>query len=131
MYRRIFFIDTSFRLKSLLLLGVVFAFWLAVTIATLLNCRPLKYSWIGLSWEQYCFNYNIFWMVTGVVEVIIDIVILALPVRIVLQLQLSQKRRFSIMLVFLLGGLYDLSFPIFHSIFVFLWIIPSDLHLVS
>jgi hypothetical protein len=110
MYRRIFSIDPSFRMRSLLLLGVVSAFWLAVTIATLLNCRPLKYSWIGLSWEQYCFNYNIFWMITGVMEVVIDISILALPVRMVLQLQLSRKRRFSIMFVFLLGGLYDVPF---------------------
>ncbi|ERF69692.1 hypothetical protein EPUS_03684 [Endocarpon pusillum Z07020] len=104
MYRRIFSIDYSFHLQSLLLLAVIFAFWLAVTTATLLNCRPLKYSWIGMSWEEYCFNYNIFWMVTGAVEVIIDTAILALPVRMVLRLQLSQKRKISIMLIFLLGG---------------------------
>ena len=110
MYRRIFSIDHSFHLQSLLLLAVVSAFWLAVTTATLLNCRPLKYSWIGMSWEEYCFNYNIFWMITGAVEVIIDTAILALPVRMVLGLQLSRKRKVSIMLIFLLGGLYDRLF---------------------
>lgn len=107
MCRRIFSIDYFFHLQSLLLLAVVFAFWLAVTTATLLNCRPLKYSWIGMSWEEYCFKYNIFWMVTGAVEVTIDTAILALPVRMVFGLQLSRKRKFSIMLIFLLGGLYD------------------------
>jgi hypothetical protein len=131
MYRRIFSIDPSFRTRSLLLLGVVFAFWLAVTIATLLNCRPLKYSWIGLSWEQYCFNYNIFWMVTGVLEVVIDIIILALPVRMVLRLQLSRKRRFSIMLVFLLGGLYVAPITINCLILLLCSIIASDLYLAS
>jgi hypothetical protein len=110
MYRRIFSVDRSFRLQSLLLLSIVSAFWVAVTVANLLNCRPLKYSWIGLSWEQYCFNYNIFWMVTGAVEVVIDTTILALPVRTVLQLHLSQKQKVSILLVFLLGGLYDSPF---------------------
>jgi hypothetical protein len=105
LYRRIFSIDRSFRLQSLLIGIVVIAFWLAATMTTLLNCRPLKYSWIGLSLEQHCINYNIFWMATGSAEVVIDSIILALPVRMVLNLQLSTKRKFSIMLVFLLGGL--------------------------
>ena len=105
MYRRIFSIDKPFRLQSLLVLIIVFAFWLACTIATLTNCRPLEYSWIGLSLEEFCFNYNIFWMVTGAVEVVIDTTILALPVRMILGLQLSVRRKLSIIFIFLLGGL--------------------------
>lgn len=105
MYRRIFAVDPSFRLRSLLLDVVVFAFWLAATIATLLNCRPLRYSWIGLSMEEYCFNYNIFWMATGAAEVAIDTAILALPVRMVLGLQLSRKSKVYVVFIFLLGGL--------------------------
>lgn len=105
MYRRIFSVDASFRLQSLLIGIVVSIFWLATTIATLTNCIPLKYSWIGLSNPAHCFNYNIFWMVTGALEVVIDTIILALPVRIVLGLQLSRKRRVLLLLIFLLGGL--------------------------
>ena len=105
MYRRIFSVDPSFRLQSLLIGIVVSIFWLATTIATLTNCIPLKYSWIGLSDPAHCFNYNIFWMVTGALEVVIDTMILALPVRIVLGLQLSRKRRVALLLIFLLGGL--------------------------
>ena len=105
MYRRIFAVDPSFRLQSLLLGLFVSAFWLSATISTLLNCRPLKYSWIGLSWQEYCFNYNIFWMATGAIEVAIDTAILALPVRMVLGLQLSPKSKVSVIFIFLLGGL--------------------------
>ena len=105
MYRRIFSVDPSFRLQSLLIGIVVSIFWIATTIATLTNCIPLKYSWIGLSDPAHCFNYNIFWMVTGALEVVIDTMILALPVRIVLGLQLSRKRRVALLLIFLLGGL--------------------------
>lgn len=106
LYRRIFSVDDTFRLISLLVLAVVGAFWLGTTLATLLNCRPLEYSWIGLSWEQYCFDFNMFWMTTGAVEVLIDSVILALPVHMVLRLHLSRSRKASIVFVFLLGGLY-------------------------
>ena len=108
MYRRIFSIDASFRRQSFAVGGVVVAFWLTATVATLTNCRPLKYNWIGLQPEEYCFNYNIFWMVTGALEVVIEIVILALPMRMVLGLQLSRKRKLSILFVFLLGALYVL-----------------------
>ena len=105
MYRRLFAVDPSFRLQSLLLGAVVSAFWLAATIATLFNCRPLKYNWIGLAKEEYCFNYNVFWMVTGAVEVVIDTIILALPVRMVLALRLSRKSKASVIFIFLFGGL--------------------------
>lgn len=80
-------------------------FWLATTIATLVNCIPLEYSWIGLSDPAHCFNYNIFWMVTGALEVVIDTIILVLPVRMVLGLQLSPKRKILLLFIFLLGGL--------------------------
>ena len=106
LYRRIFAINPTFRLQSLLVGVVVLVFWVAATLGTLLNCRPFKYRWTGLLPEQYCFNLNIFWMVMGSVEVVIDTIILALPVRMVLGLQLSRKRKASLVLVFLLGGLY-------------------------
>lgn len=105
MYRRIFSVDPSFRLQSLILLGVVSAFWVATTVTTLLNCQPVKYNWLSLSSDRYCINYNIFWMASGIVEVVIDALILALPVRMVSRLQMSRRRRFLLLLVFLLGGL--------------------------
>lgn len=106
MYRRIFSVDPPFRLQSLLIGIVVALFWLVTTIATVVNCIPLEYSWISLSDPAHCFNYNIFWMVTGALEVVIDTFILALPVRMVLGLQLSNKRKILLLFIFLLGGLY-------------------------
>ena len=105
MYRRIFWVDCSFRPQSLLVSIVVVMFWLATTVATLTNCIPWKYNWSGPSFPKYCSNYNIFWMVTGAIEVLIDMVILALPVRMVLGLQLSRKHKVSVLFIFLLGGL--------------------------
>lgn len=111
MYRRIFKIDRTFRTQSLIVGIVVLAFWLAATVATVFNCIPVQYNWIGLVLEGRCFNFNVFWMVTGSVEVVIDTVVLALPVRMVLGLQVSRKQKASIVLVFLLGSLYVLPLP--------------------
>lgn len=105
MYCRIFSVDAAFRVQSLLLGIVVVMFWLATTVATLANCIPIKYSWISLSDPAHCFNFNIFWMATGALEVVIDTMILALPVRMVLGLQLSYKRKVFLLFIFLLGGL--------------------------
>ena len=80
MYRRVFRIDLSFQRKSLIVAAMIFAFWLITTVATLLNCQPLRYNWLGLSPQEHCNNFNVFWMISGAVEVVVDTVILALPI---------------------------------------------------
>jgi len=117
LYRRVFSINTNFRLQSLLVMILVWAFWLAATIATILNCIPLEYNWISIGDPQHCINYNIFWMVTGSIEVLMDVIILALPVRMVLKLQLTRKRKILVLLIFLLGGLYVFPFFFIHRLY--------------
>ena len=109
MYRRIFSVDTLFRLHVLLLGVFVLAFWFAASIARLFFCRPFGYFWKGIDLEKHCFGYNGFWLAVGLIEVAIDIFILALPVRMVLRIQFSNKQKASVMFVFLLGSLY--GFP--------------------
>ncbi len=110
LYLRIFSVNASFRLQARIVGMVVVAFWLAATIATLTICRPLEATWT-FSIRGSCFNYNIFWMVTGALEVVIDTAILTLPVRLVLGLQLSRNQKVSVLFVFLLGVLY-VFFPV-------------------
>jgi hypothetical protein len=105
MYRRIFVVD-SFRQQSLVLGVIVVLWWLSGTVATAVYCVPLQQFWIGPSAGGYCWNYNIFWMVMGVIEVIIDTTILLLPVRRVCPLQLTLQTKILVIGVFLLGGLY-------------------------
>jgi hypothetical protein len=105
MYRRLFYIDTTFRRQFMLLGTAILTFWLAGTIAAICHCRPISFNWADRSMQRRCFNFNIFWMVTGVVEVVIDTAILALPVRMVLGLHLPCIRKFSVVCVFLLGSL--------------------------
>ena len=128
MYRRIFSVDSPFRLHSLLLGIAVVAFWFASTVATIFYCRPFGYSWMGLELEKHCFDYNAFWMATGIIEVVIDIVILALPVRMVLKIQLTRKKRALITFIFLLGSLQVL---LFFSLVELLPIDPIDSDFLS
>jgi hypothetical protein len=106
MYRRLFGIIASFRRQSLVTGVVVVAFFVAGTITALCSCHPFQRKWQGQSIQKNCLNFNIFWMVTGAIEVVIDTIILALPVGVIIKLQMPRIRKFSIIFVFLLGSLY-------------------------
>ena len=130
MYRRVFAVDSPFRLQSFLVGVFVLAFWFAASITRICFCRPIGYIWMGLDLKKHCLPYKRFWMAEGIIDILVDIVILALPVRMVLKTSLSPKQKASVMFLFLLGGLsvlpssslehlsFDLLFSDFCSVIV-------------
>lgn len=80
-------------------------FRIATTFATIFNCWPIEWSWLNsLSPAPYCINYNIFWLIAGVIEAIFDVIIIILPVKQVMNLSLSPQKKIAVMSVFLLGA---------------------------
>ncbi|KAI0874625.1 hypothetical protein GGS24DRAFT_489834 [Hypoxylon argillaceum] len=105
MYYRIFHVSDAFRYQLFASAGLVVGWWVGSTVATLTNCMPLKWSWLNsLADPKYCFNYNIFWMAAGSVEILLDVIILALPISVLARLRLSWRRKLTISGIFLLGG---------------------------
>ncbi|KAK7930980.1 hypothetical protein PG985_001692 [Apiospora marii] len=105
LYNRIFSVNVLLRRLVRLLLAVVIGFWIGCTVANLTNCIPMEYVWINsLSDPRYCFNYNIYWFASGICEAFIDVLIILLPVRTILGLQLSTEKKVAIAFVFMLGG---------------------------
>lgn len=103
---RIFAVSGSFRLQIYTVQAVVVAFWISVTVADCLNCIPLEWTWKnGNADPRYCINYNTFWLVTGIFESVIDLVILSLPFAMVSKLQMNRTKKYTVAGVFLLGGL--------------------------
>ncbi|KAK0112312.1 hypothetical protein ONS96_001560 [Cadophora gregata f. sp. sojae] len=103
MYRRIFPID-EFYLQSQVVGGLVIIWWLVGSILTIISCLPVNRLWIGPSAGGYCFNFNIYWMSMGAVELVIDTLLLILPVRMVLGLRLSRQQKVLVVGIFVLGG---------------------------
>ncbi|KAI0433753.1 hypothetical protein F5Y09DRAFT_43329 [Xylaria sp. FL1042] len=104
LYNRLFSVNTSFRFQVIALIIVVIGFWISTVIADLLNCIPLKWTWLNsLDDPRYCFNYNYFWLATGIVEAVIDIAILSLPIPVVSRLRLKGSKKYGIIGVFLVG----------------------------
>ena len=50
-------------------------------------------------------NYKAFFLTIMVVETLLDCLILALPIRLLLNLQLDQRKKTGLVAIFLLGGL--------------------------
>ncbi|PQE04667.1 integral membrane Pth11-like protein [Rutstroemia sp. NJR-2017a BBW] len=101
MYRRIF--TVSLGRAYPVLMSAIIMWWLSGTIATIVSCIPVNRLWVGPSTGGYCFNFNIFWMAMGVVEILVDSCILVLPVRIVLGLHMSNDHKVLVSGIFLLG----------------------------
>lgn len=106
LYRRLFTgtSPASFLRFVTALATIIVLFWIATTLATIFTCWPIQWSWISsLSPAPYCFNFNIFWFATGLIEALLDICLIVLPVRMVVKLQMSLKKRISLVAVFMLG----------------------------
>ncbi|ROW13643.1 hypothetical protein VPNG_04526 [Cytospora leucostoma] len=102
---RIFAVSRPFRVQIYSAGAAVLAYWTAATLADCLNCVPLRWTWLnGSADPRYCVDYNAFWLATGVIEGVIDLVILALPLGMVYGLHLDRSRKFGVAGVFLLGG---------------------------
>ncbi|KAF7513473.1 hypothetical protein GJ744_008767 [Endocarpon pusillum] len=102
LYRRIFAVH-SFKRLSLLVGLLVVLWWLAATLANIFSCMPVQLMW-ELSLKGRCFNFNIFWFCTGIIETVIDIIILILPIKMIMRLQMSRRKKIVLSGIFLLGG---------------------------
>ena len=106
MYNRLFSASRSFRRQLLVVIGLVAGWYLMATIGEMSMCNQLGYNWIRPHHKSsFCPNLNFFWMAMGLTEVMLDLVVLALPIPRIMGLQLSKGRRTSILAVFCLGGM--------------------------
>lgn len=84
---------------------VVGLWWLAGTLTASLGCMPLDEVWDWTSVPQ-CIDFNLFWFIMGVLEIVMDTAILILPMRMVMSLHLSRRGKWILAGIFLLGALY-------------------------
>lgn len=106
MYNRIFSVSSTFRTQVSIVGALVVGFWIGCTVATLTNCIPLEWSWLNsLSLKKYCFNYNYFWVASGAIEAFLDCLIISMPVRLVLKMQMQPRTKFKVAAIFALGAL--------------------------
>jgi hypothetical protein len=83
-------------------MGIVFCQTLAVTVY-----RPLNYLWNRFSptAQGACFDQLLFLLVTGIINAVLDIIILITPIPEIWKLKLSVKKKVGVCETLLLGCL--------------------------
>jgi hypothetical protein len=101
-YRRIF-PTPQYRRLSLIVMGLATAWFIGTEVANLVICVPFDIFWHRMK-PGRCLNFNLFYLINGIAETIIDTIILALPVRAVFNVQVPLKTKILVSGIFLLGG---------------------------
>lgn len=109
MYARIF-PTRSFRIAAYILGSIVISWVIAIICVSVFQCTPIAKAW-DTSLPGTCINLKDSFVGNAVPNILTDIAILSLPVRVVWGLQATLVHRLTVIAVFLLGSLYVLRFP--------------------
>lgn len=85
-------------------LGYVASYALASIIATVLECTPVPHVW-DHTIPGTCINLTAFWYANAISNIASDLVILALPWPVILKLNMRNRQKYTLGLVFMFGGL--------------------------
>ncbi len=97
-----------------IILALVICYALSSIAATIVECRPVPRTW-DRRIPGTCVNLTIFWYTNAIVNIVGDFCILIMPISVLSSLQLPQRQKYSLILVFALG-------------FLFVFLPPSNSH---
>ncbi|KAI0197844.1 hypothetical protein F4808DRAFT_463381 [Astrocystis sublimbata] len=104
LFLRVFAVNRTLKHHVVAWIVIVTGFWVGSTVANILNCVPLKWAWLNSKADaRYCFNFNLFWLASGIAEAVIDFAILVLPVPVIYRLRLDWSKKLAIVGVFCVG----------------------------
>ena len=98
------FPNSDFHRIGWIVVAYVNLYGIASIIATFLQCTPIERIW-NKQLDGTCINLTAFWYANAAANMLGDFIILALPVPAVRSLNLPQRQKLGLLLVFALGGL--------------------------
>jgi hypothetical protein len=97
--------DVKFRRAVYVLLGIVIAYTITYFFLMIFRCQPVAFNWDVMIEGGSCIDSLIPMMTLSVANILLDTVILLLPIRVVLPLQIPTRQKVSLILLFMTGGL--------------------------
>lgn len=100
--------NQKFRAAVYSLMGIVVGFTLAYIFVQLFDCHPVEAQWdinlLAMN-PQSCLDSDVSPMlVLSIVNILVDVAVVALPIPVILPLQLQKKEKISCLLLFAAGG---------------------------
>lgn len=87
----------------LIILAVASLAWgIVMTFVSIFQCDPVQGAWTG---EGECHNYLHLYLAMQTLNIVLDIAIIILPIRAVMDLQMARANKISVIGTFALGGL--------------------------
>lgn len=102
-YRSIFFVKTSHQRASLVMIVISTAWFIGAETSHIFACQPIDASWIPTK-PKKCLNFNVMFVSVGTIDTVMDIGILALPIRMAFTLHMPTRTRIAVAGIFALGG---------------------------
>lgn len=109
--------DRNFRILVISLIGIVIVYSVAYQLLSIFGCRPNYASWDAEALQTArCVDKETIYMILSIANIIMDVVILLLPLKIVIPLQMARRQKVSVILLFATGALSDPYFPSIYPI---------------
>lgn len=105
LYYRLSDMQRKWRITLWGMTAFVVAYMIVLECLFLFTCEPVHKSWYP-DIDGRCWSKAPIFMAGVVASMFIDLVLLVMPLPIVLKLQMTSKKRFGLILMFGLGGLY-------------------------
>ena len=103
LYMRIFEVP-QFRRRARIMLAIVTAWTVSFFFASLFQCYPIT-PLVEAFYGKKCVFTIALWYTGGSTDILLDTLILAMPIPMVLNLQLPWKQKIGVLSMFLLGAL--------------------------
>ena len=105
LYIVIFSASVKFRRVCYAIAAVQIVFAISFFIGILTQCQPLAYTWDRSIPGGSCVSDSVGFYLTSVQNLVMDVVVLLLPVRMVWRLQMDTRRKIAVTVIFGLGFL--------------------------
>ncbi|KAI8961538.1 hypothetical protein F5Y11DRAFT_325635 [Daldinia sp. FL1419] len=98
------FSSKRFQVYLWIVAAFVAAWFISSVVVSIVQCTPIEFAWDTSIPGGFCINYGLLVLIAGVINVITDFVILALPVPMILRLQVSKQKRTQLVFTFATGS---------------------------
>ena len=107
-YLTIFGLDKVFRNVTYAVMGLIVGLGIGWCLEAVLICRPLRKDW-NRQTPGVCGNNKTGVLLGGILNVITDFTMIALPIPMIWRLQMAPQRKIAVTFVFGLGFMYVAS----------------------
>ena len=108
LYRRLF-PKKSIRIVIHVLMGVLIALTVSTIVTAVVACRPYAANWNLHMPNAVCIDKEAFFIWGSIPNIVTDIVMLAVPMRVVWNLQTTTRLKIGLTVTFAIGSLYVYS----------------------